>query len=44
MFYYSISMRESKEGIRRMVEDFAARHLRASHHEDEKLELDLGYQ
>lgn len=44
MFYYSISMQGSKEAIRQMVEEFAQRHLRAPVREDEKLELDLGYQ
>lgn len=44
MFYYSISMKGSKEGIRQIVEEFAARHLRAPQKEDEMLELDVGYQ
>lgn len=44
MFYYSISMKGSKDGIRGIVEDFAGRHLRVSVNEDEKLELDVGYQ
>jgi hypothetical protein len=37
-------MRGSKEGIKKLAEEFSSKYLRMSINEDDKLELDLGYQ